>query len=74
MCETYLTDTKDLFVLVHESDMYKLFKIDLDRSNLRELTNDEYKEFFEKGERKYKLEPLLAYTESKVNCKPLIKM
>lgn len=54
--------------------MYKLFKIDLDRSNLRELTNEEYKEFFEKGERKYKLEPLLAYTESKVNFKPLIKM
>lgn len=74
VCETYLTDTKDLFVLVHESDMYKLYKIDLDRSNLRELTTQEYKEFFENGERKYKLEPLLAYTEQKVNLKPIIKM
>ena len=54
--------------------MYKLYKIDLDRSNLRELTTEDYKQFFEKGERKYKLEPLLAYTEKKVNWKPIIKM
>lgn len=30
ICETYITDTYDLFIVVNEADMYKVFHIDLD--------------------------------------------
>lgn len=31
--ETFLTETKDLFVVVQDQSIYKLFMIDLDESN-----------------------------------------
>lgn len=39
ICATYITNTRDLFVLVfvYESEQYCLYKIDLDKSNIREV-------------------------------------
>ena len=42
ICQTYLSDSKDLFILIHVSEKYRLYKIDLDESNIRELDDDAY--------------------------------
>lgn len=30
ICETYITDTYDLFIVVDEDNIYKVYQIDLD--------------------------------------------
>lgn len=43
ICETYITDTYDLFIVVNEEKLYKVYQIDLDQSNLSE--HNDYSNF-----------------------------
>lgn len=42
ICETYITETNDLFAVIQEKDVFTLYKIDLDASNEFEHNTSDY--------------------------------
>ena len=68
---TYITDTNDLFIAVRafvkrtQQLEYRIFHIDLDKSNIRENANTE--EHFQK-------ELVFKYSEQDVDHRPLLSM
>lgn len=53
ICDTYITDTMELFVIILQNDKYKLFSLDLERDK----KIDPNKAFYSFGE------PILEYSE-----------
>jgi len=68
---TYITDTNDLFIAVRvfikqsQRLVYRIFYIDLDKSNIRE--NSKTEEHFQK-------EKVFEYSEQDVGNRPLLSM
>lgn len=73
ICQTFISDTNDLFVMIQSKKMYKLYMIDLDASNLKELGSSASMEkvradpssLYFAGGRK----PILEYADKDVNEK-----
>jgi len=42
ICQTYITDTYDLFVVINADSKYSLYLIDLDAANVMEFKGDNY--------------------------------
>lgn len=66
ICETFITQTNDLFVLLLEEDVYSLYNIDLDDSN--QFEHDASK-FLNEAQYKFKL--ILSYKDQDVKGKPI---
>jgi len=62
ICQTYITDTYDLFVVINDQRRYTLYMIDLDAANIKEFKGDSYN-FSEQ----FKLHNLFSYSEDQVN-------
>ena len=77
ICETFITTTNDLFVVTFESTMYRVYKIDLDETNMSEFDEEDAKnmdemEFSRQIQLKYRLkEPILEYDQNLVENKKL---
>ena len=41
ICDSYITDTYDLFILILSKETYKLYMIDLDEANAKEMDEQE---------------------------------
>ena len=68
IAETFLTETKDLYIIVQDGNIYNLYMIDLDESN-----EYEQEEGFDPSAM-YQMYPLFRYNEDKVGSKPLKQM
>ena len=44
ICDSYITDTYDLFILILSKETYKLYMIDLDEANVNEMDEEELNE------------------------------
>ena len=44
ICETFITNTNDLFIVTFEDPMYKVYNIDLDQTNMNEVDLDDLQE------------------------------
>ena len=72
ICHSFISDTKDLYVVILKDHVYKLYTIDLD--NLNEFENEKIKhKKSEKGKEidYYKFELVTEYDSSHVNGKTL---
>jgi hypothetical protein len=63
--ETFMTETKDLFILIQDQIHYNLYMIDLDESNEHELEGKIDPASL------YRMKFLFRYTEDQVKKKPL---
>jgi len=63
ICGTYITDSRDLFVLVFKNKTlkYYLYRLDLDNCNIRELKDRNYD-----LSKLYKMQPILEYHQEEV--------
>ena len=64
ICQTFITDTMDLFVMTKKNGLYQLFELDLDKLNYLKYGNDE-------NDKHFKFEQILEYYEEFVNSKEL---
>ena len=72
ICDTYITDTYDLFVLTLNSGLYKLYMVDLDLANLNECKEEEIDDI---AFSKYAItEPVFQYHSEDVNGDTFIAM
>lgn len=70
ICQTYITETNDLFVCIQDEDQYKLYMIDLDYSY-----ENEFKVDLEENEiEPYTFTQILQYHDSVVNIQTLNQM
>ena len=68
ICDSYITDTYDLFVLILSKETYKLYMIDLDEANANEMDGDELIEV--KKRSAYSItEPIFEYMAEDVDHK-----
>lgn len=49
ICQTFISDTKDLFALVYKDKMFHMYQIDLDKWNIKEFdgTDEEFKNLYQ---------------------------
>lgn len=60
--KTFITDTKDLFILIRDQNHYLLYTIDLDKTNFKEIDDaTNIQDAFKLSE------PILKYHENSVN-------
>ena len=65
--QTFITDTKDLFVLIRDQNHYLVYTIDLDKTNFKEIDDaTDIISAFRLGE------PILKYHEESVNFKNVL--
>lgn len=66
--QTFITETMDLYVVIQEEDMYRLYHIDLDDSNQFEQSEEEWEN---KTTNQYQFTQVLAYEDAEVFYRPL---
>lgn len=70
ICQTYVTETNDLFVCVQDDDMYKLYMMDLDYS-----IEHEFVDKASEGELEpYTFKMILQYHDSVVNLEQMSQL
>lgn len=70
ICDTYITDTNDLFVLILKENTYSLYMLDLDQANSREQ-----QELSSKSRYCFQIQdPVLTYTKKDVQNERFVSM